>query len=110
MSGSSSVTRRRRRDRGSGENDGSCPSNRMETQRRRRLVKEPTIDPERLAALLDGRLDERARSEILAQLAASEADLEVMADAAAVMREMEMAETLVAADAVGAPSATPPVE
>jgi hypothetical protein len=52
-------------------------------------VKEPTIDAERLAALLDGRLDDRARAELLARLAESEEDFEAFVDAAAVQRELE---------------------
>ena len=46
-------------------------------------------DAERLAALLDGRLDERRRAEAVARLASSDAELEVFVDALAVMREME---------------------
>jgi hypothetical protein len=52
-------------------------------------VTEPMADAERLAALIDGRLDERQRTELLEQLAISDADLEVLADAAAVTRELE---------------------
>ncbi len=48
-----------------------------------------TRDGERLAALLDGRLDEGKRAELLAELALSEEDLEILADAAAVTRELE---------------------
>lgn len=43
------------------------------------------IDPERLAALLDGKLTAGEREEILAQLAASPDDLEVLADVDAAM-------------------------
>ena len=50
-------------------------------------MSEPTIDPERLAALLDGRLDERQRADLLAQLASSDVALEIFADVAAVGRE-----------------------
>lgn len=50
---------------------------------------EPAIDAERLAALLDGRLDERDRADLLARLASSPDDLEVFADAVAVMAELE---------------------
>jgi hypothetical protein len=52
-------------------------------------VSDPTVDPEQIAALLDGRLDARARAELLARLAQSEAGLEAYADAAATMRELE---------------------
>ena len=47
------------------------------------------VDPERLAALLDNRLDPKARNEVLRQLAGSEEWLEAFADAAAVLRETE---------------------
>ena len=50
---------------------------------------EPRLDPQRLAALLDQRLPERDRADAVAQLAASEADQEVLADAAAVLAELE---------------------
>jgi hypothetical protein len=46
-------------------------------------------DAERLAALLEGRLDERQRAELLERLALSEDDLELLADAAAVAQEIE---------------------
>lgn len=52
-------------------------------------MKESTIDPERLAALLDGRLDERQREEALARLASDEAGFEAFAEALAVTRELE---------------------
>jgi hypothetical protein len=35
-------------------------------------MREPPTDPERLAALLDGRLDEREREQLLAELAQSD--------------------------------------
>jgi hypothetical protein len=44
-------------------------------------------DAERIAALLDGRLNEGQRAEVLAQLGTSDAAVEVFADAAAIMRE-----------------------
>ncbi|HEU0076411.1 MAG TPA: hypothetical protein VFQ76_02105 [Longimicrobiaceae bacterium] len=50
---------------------------------------EPRLDPERLAALLDRRLPEREHADAVAQVAASEADQEVLADAAAVLAELE---------------------
>ena len=46
-------------------------------------------DPERLAALLDGRLAGAERDDLLAQLAASEDDLALFAEAAAIQRELE---------------------
>jgi hypothetical protein len=55
------------------------------------------MDAERLAALLDGRLDERRRAEAVARLASSDAELEVFVDALAVTRELEAEE---AADGV----------
>jgi hypothetical protein len=58
---------------------------------------------ERIAALLDGRLDERERSELLAQLALSDEDLEILAEAAAVMREMEEEDAAPREIPIGAP-------
>jgi hypothetical protein len=52
-------------------------------------VKESRVDAERLAALLDGRLGERERAEVLAELAASDEAYEAYADALAVARELE---------------------
>jgi hypothetical protein len=49
------------------------------------------MDPERFAALLDGRLDQPQRAELVAQLAASEEALAVYADAVAVVGELEPA-------------------
>ena len=46
------------------------------------------MDPERLAALLDGRLDGRDRAAALAELASSGAAIEVACDAAAVLEEL----------------------
>lgn len=48
----------------------------------------PHIDPERLAALLDGRLDAGQRAELLAQLDQSPEMLQAYADAAAVQQEL----------------------
>lgn len=47
------------------------------------------VDPERLAALLDNRLDPKERDDVLRQLAGSEDAREVFGDAAAVLREIE---------------------
>jgi len=58
------------------------------------------IDPERLGALLDGRLTERQRDELLARLAASDEGVEVFADALAVTDELER-EDRAAAGATG---------
>jgi len=52
------------------------------------------IDPERLGALLDGRLTERQRDELLARLAASDEGVEVFADALAVTDELEREDRL----------------
>ena len=52
-------------------------------------MKEPMNDDERLSALLDGRLDEREREELLAHLAESDDDYEVFTATAAFLREME---------------------
>ena len=48
-----------------------------------------TPDPERIARLLDGQLGEREREALLAELAASDDGLELLGDAAALLREME---------------------
>ena len=61
----------------------------------------PPMDPERLAALLDGRLEGGARDDAMAQLAAADDDaLGAWADAVAVQRELE------AEDAAAAPAAS----
>jgi hypothetical protein len=51
-------------------------------------VKEPS-DDERLAALLDGRVDERRRAELLKHLATSDEDYEVFRDTALILRRLE---------------------
>ena len=48
------------------------------------------VDPEVLAALIDGKLAEPRRSEVLAQLARSSDDLALLADVAAVAREEDV--------------------
>lgn len=75
----------------SGENDQARSSNRGDDSRRKdEAVSAPAIDPERLAALIDGRLDPHEREALLAQIAASsDEDVEVFADALAVTRELE---------------------
>ena len=53
---------------------------------------EPTdnaVAPDRLAALLDGKLSEQERVDLLRRLAVSPADLAVLAQAAAILREVE---------------------
>jgi hypothetical protein len=52
-------------------------------------VNEPTIDPEQLAALLDGRLTAEQRSALLAQLALSDADFEIFVTALLAQRDAE---------------------
>lgn len=52
-------------------------------------MKEPRKDDERLAALLDGKLDRREREQLLAELAASDDDYEKFADTASVLRQIE---------------------
>ena len=51
-------------------------------------MNKPMPDAERIAALLDGRLDERQRAEVLAQLASSEEAFDAFVDAAAVAPEL----------------------
>lgn len=60
------------------------PKNRAE-----RLESPLEPDAERLAALLDGRLDERRRAEAVARLASSDDEFEAFVDALAVTRELE---------------------
>jgi hypothetical protein len=55
-------------------------------------VTQPDIDPERLAALLDGRLPAAERRAVLDQLAASEPAAEAYVDALAVLSELEPAQ------------------
>ncbi|HEV7591175.1 MAG TPA: hypothetical protein VGO40_23895, partial [Longimicrobium sp.] len=64
------------------------------------------IDPERLGALLDGRLTGRERAELLARVAASDEGMEVFADALAVTDELE-GEDRRAAEAAADPRVLP---
>lgn len=57
-------------------------------------MNKPVPDDERLSALLDGRLSDREREELLAHLAVSGDDLEVFAETAAILREMEEEDAL----------------
>jgi hypothetical protein len=52
-------------------------------------VSQPRNDDERLSALLDGRVDERQRRELLAHLVTSDDDYEVFSHAAIVLRQLE---------------------
>ena len=52
-------------------------------------MKEPRNEDERLAALLDGKLDRRQREELLANVAASDDDYRVLANTASVLRRIE---------------------
>ena len=52
-------------------------------------MKDPSLDPETLAALLDGRLDDASRAALLARLADDDEARAVLADAAAVLGELE---------------------
>jgi hypothetical protein len=67
---------------------------------------DPMKNAERLAALLDGRLDAHQRDELLAELAASEDDFDAYADAVAITAELEGA-TPEAAPIQVAPEVTP---
>lgn len=53
------------------------------------MVNEPTMDAERLAALLSRTVDERERATLLARLADADEDYDLFADAAAVLRELD---------------------
>jgi hypothetical protein len=57
-----------------------------------------STDPERLGALIDGRLAPRERRELLARLGASDEGLEVFADALAVTDELEREDRLAAGE------------
>lgn len=69
-------------------------------------MKEPRHDDERLSALLAGRLEGPEREELLAHLANSEDDAEVVINAAAILREMEEEDAEAAAG--GGRHASPP--
>lgn len=57
-------------------------------------MKTPPIDPELLARLLDGTLDEKQRQKLLQDIASSEEDLEALGDAAMLMRDLEQSGAL----------------
>ncbi|HEX6747196.1 MAG TPA: hypothetical protein VF092_07835 [Longimicrobium sp.] len=50
---------------------------------------DPLTNDERIAALLDGRLSEQERAELLAELGASDDELEILVDSAGITRELE---------------------
>lgn len=52
-------------------------------------MKEPPIDPERLAAFLDGRVAEPERSAVVKQIASSDEAYDVLVDVSAVLPEVE---------------------
>jgi hypothetical protein len=58
------------------------------------------MEPERLAALLDGRLGDAERDALLAQLAVDDEDLALFAEAAAIQRELEEADEVAAVPGV----------
>jgi len=64
-------------------------------------------DAERLAALLDGRLDARARAALLVELTTSTDARDALADAAAALRDLERAGHIPATD-LPAPGLGPP--
>ncbi|HEX6042472.1 hypothetical protein [Longimicrobium sp.] len=64
-------------------------------------MKEPRHDDERLAALLEGRLEGPERDELLAYLATADEDFHVFAKTAAVLREMEEEEAAARAQKAG---------
>lgn len=65
-------------------------------------------DPERLAALLDGRLEDAERDRLLARLAADGDDLALYAEAAAIQRALEEEDAAVLAPASAPPHTAPP--
>lgn len=70
-------------------------------------MKEPRHDDERLAALLEGRLEGPERDELLAYLATADEDLYVFAKTAAALREMEEEEAEGARQAAQKDTQTP---
>lgn len=71
-------------------------------------MNEPRHDDERLAALLDGRLEGPERDELLAYLAAAGEDYEVLVDTAAILREAEEDEIAQAIEAGNGANPLPP--
>ncbi|MEO6525470.1 MAG: hypothetical protein ABIP93_02485 [Gemmatimonadaceae bacterium] len=69
-------------------------------------MNDPAMDPERLAALLDGRLAAADRQRLMEKLAVSDESLAAYADAAAVLGELER-EGVIAARATEADGAAP---
>ncbi|HEX2188799.1 MAG TPA: zf-HC2 domain-containing protein [Longimicrobiaceae bacterium] len=69
----------------------------------------PEVDAERLAALLDGRLGERERAEVLAHLAASDDDFGAFVDALEVTRELEAEDAAAPADGSGGDGGVTPL-
>ena len=65
------------------------------------------MDPERIGALIDGRLTPEERTQVLAHLTASEQDRDVFADTAAVLRALEE-EAAESPAAVAIPQVPPP--
>ncbi|HEX6038261.1 hypothetical protein [Longimicrobium sp.] len=65
------------------------------------------VDPERLAALLDGRLDEAERDDLLARLADDDDDLALFAEAAGIQRALEEEDATVIAAASVPPHTAP---
>ena len=73
----------------SGEKRDSRPTNRDMTSERNAPQARDRLDRTTLAALIDGRLQGDARDGALRSLAASPEDLEILADVAAVSRELD---------------------
>jgi len=55
-------------------------------------MKQPSIDPERIAALIDGQLGKEERDALLADLARSDDDLDALGDLAELIRDAEESE------------------
>jgi hypothetical protein len=70
-----------------GENEVARPSNEEMHAKPSQSLNTFPIDPERLAALIDGRLDPEARAALLAELDASPEALEAYGDAMAALRD-----------------------
>lgn len=70
-------------------------------------MKEFSIDAEEIAALLDGRLSEEQRADLLARLAQSDDDYETLIQAAAVLAELAAEDTAASVPGPTAPEISP---
>src|SRR5688572_15254455 len=90
-------------DRHDAENEGPRPSNKEMQGNSSEPLNAPPIDPERIAALIDGRLSSAEREALLAQLDASPEMFEAYVDAVSAMPEIS-AESAAAEGAPASPA------